>query len=277
MPDMMSLLGYQQLTNTVQQFVFPEFWFVNQVQDEPVDGAIASWDIEKPIIEIDYDFTTPSGEAQAVRSGDYGSRSSRMPCTFKFVACDPNKLAQLRAPGTTRRSVAGRDYITREQASLERRFGQYLEEYMISQALTGSLTIKVNGVTTVIDYGVPSSHKPTAAVSWAQSGTNILPELTEWKRLIRKDTGKTPRWAICGQNVMNYLMTNDFVKNMMGQTSMGIQIAENGMISRFHGLNWVVVDHYYASPGATEQFDTPFLGADKLLNACKLSLRVREI
>jgi hypothetical protein len=264
MADLQSVLGYQQLTRTVQTIRFPNFWFANQVTDEPIEGNIAQWDIEKPAIEIDTDFTTNSGEAQPVRMGTYGTRSQKMPVTFKFSSLDPGILAQLRQVGGTRRAVAGREYIVREQASIQRRFGAYLDEYLVAMALTGSLSIKINGQAVVIDYGIPASHKPTASVSWATTSTNVLDDLTEWKRIIRKDTGMEPKWAVCNQGVMNYLIRNTYIQNLIGQTAVGIQIAETGNLSRFHGLNWIVLDHHYAQEGATERFDTPFIGNDKL-------------
>ena len=263
MADLQSILGYQHLTRTVQTFRFPTFWFSNQVASEPIEGNVAMWDIEKPIIEIDTDFTTNSGEAQPVKMGSYGTRSQRMPVTFKFNSLDPGILSQLRAPGQTRRVKAGREYIVREQAAMQRRFGAYLDEYLLSKALTGTLTIKINGVSVAIDYGVPASHKPTSSASWATTTTNVLDDLTEWKRIIRKDTGLEPRYAICNQGVMNYLIRNEYVKNLIGQTSLGIQIAENGNMTKFHGLQWIVLDHHYAQEGATERFDTPFIANDK--------------
>ena len=148
---------------------------------------------------------------------------------------------------------------------MQRRFGSYLDEYLLSQAFTGSLTLTVGGVAQTIDYGIPSGNKPTAGVSWATSTTDIIGDLTTWKRLIVKATGMTPRWAVCNQTVMNYLMKNDHAKELMGQTATGIQIAENGYITHFHGLNWIVLDHHFAAAGSPDSFNTPFIADDKLL------------
>ena len=266
MPDLQTAFGYRDLTQTVQQFRFPNFWLVNQVPSESVDGTVASWDIERPRIDLDTNFTTLGGEAQPVAMGTYGNRTQAMPITFKFMTLDPSKLMQARIPGTTmtRASGGGRFYVQREQSSIQRRFGAYLEEYMLWKALTGTLTITISGISTAIDYGLAASHKPTSASSWTSTSYNLLPDLTEWKRIIRKDSGMEPRWALCNQVTMNYLMANQYVANLMGNTMYGVQLAEQGYITKFHGLTWVVLDHHYAQPGAIDRFDTPFIADGKV-------------
>jgi len=267
MSDLFTNLQYANLTATVTKFRFPNFWFVNQIPTEPVDGVIAMWDIEVPVIDIDTDFTTLNGEASPTRMGAYGTRTQKMPITFKFMTLDPGILMQLRAIGqigNAARAKRGQEYIIREQMAMKRRFGAYLDEYMIAQALTGTLNITINGVPVTINYGVPASHSPTFAFgSWANPATNITRDLTAWKRLVRKDTGLEPRWAICNQTVMNYVMANNSVANLL-QYGSGVGIAESGMVTKFHGLNWVVLDHHYAQPGAVDRFDTPFV-ADNFL------------
>lgn len=265
MAEIATFFGYEQLTRTIQKFRFPQFWFANQIPEESIGGNIAQWDIEKAIIEIDTDFTSNSGEAQPVRSGVYGTRSQKMPVTFKFVALDPGKLSQLRSPGSKERAKAGKVYVTREVSSIQRRFGAYLDEFLVSKCLTGTLTISINGLSTAIDYGIPASHKPTAASAWSTSSSNLFSDITEWKRLIRKDTGFEPRWAICNQTVMNYMLQNDDIQAYMGSTNFGVQVAETGNISRFHGMQWIVLDHHYAQSGATERFDTPFVAENKVI------------
>ena len=266
MATLNTILGYEYQTRTVQKFRFPNFWFVNQVGDEPIEGTIAKWDIEKPLIDLDIDFVTPSGAAQPVQMGGYGTRTQSMPITFKFMTLDPSVLSQLREVGSqSTRARAGRSYITREQAAMQRRFGAYLEEYMLAKALTGTLPIKIQGNSINIDYSLPASHAPTASASWATASTDIIADLTDWKRLIRQDSGFEPRWAICNQGVMNYLMKNTHVKDLIGSTSYGVQVGQSGQITSFHGLQWVVIDSFYAQPGAVERFDTPFIANDKLL------------
>jgi len=260
----LTIFQYQQLISVVNRLRFPNFWFVNQVPDEFLDGTIAVWDIEKPIIEIDTDFTTLSGEAQPVRMGTFAARTQRMPVTFKFQAFDTGVLMQLRAPGSAARSRAGREYVAREQVNIQRRFGAYLDEFMLSKAFTGSLTIKINGVPTVIDYGIPASHKPTTNGDWSDPAYNILPELTEWKRLVRRDSGFEPRWAIINQEVMNYLINNNFVQRYMAQQA-GVQIATTGQITNFFGLQWIVIDNNYAQEGVNDSFDTPFVAPNVVM------------
>ena len=262
--DLSSVFSYEYMTRVIQKFKFPEYWFVNMVPDEPIDGVVAEWDIDKQQIEIDTSFVDTTGSAEPLRSGDLGNRVQKMPITFKFMTLDPNKLYQLRELGSNRQKSSGRSYIMRNQKNMQWRLGAYLDEYLLSQALTGTLTITVNGVSTSIDYEVPASHKPSAAAAWSTTTTNVLTDLTNWKRLIVKDTGMTPRYAVCNQTVMNYLIRNADVQAYIGSTGAGVQIAENGYLVRFFGLTWVVLDHHYASAGATEAFNTPFIADNKL-------------
>jgi len=267
MSDLLTNLQYQNLTATVTKFRWPQFWFVNQIPTEPVDGTIAQWDIEVPVIDMNTDFTTLNGEAQPTRMGAYGTRTQKMPITFKFITMDPGILMQLRAIGqigNASRAQRGQEYVAREQMAIQRRFGSYLDEYLISQALTGTLNITVNGQAVSINYGLPSSHTPTYGNgAWSNPSTDLTKDLTAWKRLIRKDTGLEPRWAICNQTVMNMLLNNSNIKSYM-QYGSGVEIASSGQIVKYHGLQWIVLDHHYAQANAVDRFDTPFIADNQL-------------
>lgn len=260
------MLNYEQLTRTAEKFVFPDFWFVNNIPQEPISGVIARWDVHKPRIELDTEFTTITGSASVAAQGDYGTRTSQMPVTFKFKTLNVGQVAQLREIGTSINSSRnGRAYITREQFDIARRYGAYLDEYMLAKMFTGTLAITVNGVATNIDYEIPASHKPTAGTAWSTTSVDLQADLTRWKRLIVKDSGRTPRTVLLNQASLDRVTKNDDLMQLIASTPLAIQIAESGNITRFHGLNWVVLDHHYAGAGETEAFTTPFIADDRLI------------
>lgn len=259
------VLEYKALTATARKFDFPDLVFVNMVPVEPIDGVVATWDIVKPQIELDTKMTNITGAAQPARPSDVAARSQQMPVTFKFLTLNAGVISQLRDIGSQARQRAGRATVTREQNQMTQRFGRYVEEYMISQALTGSLSLTVNGVSLTIDYEIPSANKPTAGTSWGTTTTNILDDIKDWKRRIQKASGRTPRHVFCNQTVMNRLMRNDDVQTFLGSTQYGVQVAEHGYIAQFMGLTWHVIESHYAASGATEEFTTPYIADNYLI------------
>jgi hypothetical protein len=94
------------------------------------------------------------------------------------------------------------------QARLEQARGQAL--------YTGAVTINENGVQATIDFGMPGTHKPTAAASWALPGTDILTDLLTWRQLYVDDTGEQPGVILTSTKVVGYLMLNTGLRNLAG-------------------------------------------------------------
>lgn len=73
---------------------------------------------------------------------------------------------------------------------------------------TGKFTLAENGVNVEADFGMSATHKPTAAASWATSGTDILSDLLAWTQLYVDDNGVEPGMILMGRKVLSYLYNN---------------------------------------------------------------------
>ena len=269
MADLLNSLHWEALTGVVRQFDVPagQFYFVQNTPSRDIAGDVFSWDTLKQAINVDDVFTQRDGTAEAVRGNDYGKKTAVLVHSFKSRTLDAGTLMQLRAPGTNDRD--SRALLMEEQQTLQWRYGTYLDEWMITRAMTGTLTVKLGNVrqnvSYNITYGVPTSHTPTSAATWSAVGTNILTDLLNFKRIIARDSGLQAKTALCNQGVMNYMLRNTDLINWMGQTPLSLQIQANGHITRLAGLDFVVYDAHFADTTVTDQFNTPFIANDRLL------------
>src|SRR3990167_1678496 len=157
--DLETIFGTAALTKTAIRAKFADVPFVGMCPKTQLETTIFSYDIEEPDREIDSNFVATDGSSQGIQRQTYGRVSGEMPVTFKNKTMPPELLNKLRNPGT--RDVRNMEtWITREVVNMKNRYGDYLDAYMIASMLTGSLTITVSGVSTSIDYGVPTSQKP---------------------------------------------------------------------------------------------------------------------
>jgi len=257
--DLETIFGTAALTKTAIRAKFADVPFVGMCPKTQLETTIFSYDIEEPDREIDSNFVATDGSSQGIQRQTYGRVSGEMPVTFKNKTMPPELLNKLRNPGT--RDVRNMEtWITREVVNMKNRYGDYLDAYMIASMLTGSLTITVSGVSTSIDYGVPTSHKPTGG-AWSNVATSIKGDVLTATRLVSDDTGYAARYAFVNATTMNYLFANTEIQNYIKETNQGQTVVEKGIITNLYGLTWVKVDQSYMSSGVA----TRFLANDKII------------
>lgn len=108
------------------------------------------------------------------------------------------------------------DQIFDDAAMMVRAVQARMEQARGQALYTGAVTINENGVQATIDFGMPGTHKPTAAVTWATVTTDILTDLLTWKQLYVDDTGEQPGVIVTSTKVIGYLMRNTGLKGMAG-------------------------------------------------------------
>lgn len=122
------------------------------------------------------------------------------------------------------------------QARIEQARGQAL--------YTGTVVINENGVQATIDFGMPGSHKPTAAASWALPATDMLTDLLTWRQLYVDDTGEQPGVILTSSKVMGYMQRNVPLRELTvaGGASAPTIITQDtvGALLAAHGLPPVV-------------------------------------
>ena len=73
---------------------------------------------------------------------------------------------------------------------------------------TGKFTLAENGLYLEADFGMPATHKPTAAASWAVGATDILSDLLSWMQLYVDDNGEEPGSMIMSRIILGYCLNN---------------------------------------------------------------------
>jgi hypothetical protein len=267
MPDL-DIFSWKDMTGVVQRFVFPQFWFVNNIPTEDVEGTLVQWDIEKQVIAVDTTFTTDAGTAHPARQNDIGKQSYEMPVSFVYTVINSGDVTKLRRLGAEQRDAGAEQTIMRHLTSLRRRYTDFLTEWMISRAFTGTMSVTIgdaSGTAQTIDFGLPSSHITTAAASWSTAGTNILSDIRTQKVLIAQDYGAEAAVAVHNATVSVQTMRNTDLGNLVQGSVYASQIAEAGRLTNFFGLRWVEINHRFSVSGQTEGFMTPFVADERVI------------
>jgi hypothetical protein len=259
MPSELDLLHTTTLTATVVGFKFPEFLLQGRLfPAAEISGDTAEWDILKPGQSVG-EFVASGAPAKVVELEVVAHRMAKCLKRFDSKLLSGDFLNNLRDTGTRQKNA--RAMLTREQESLSRR-NAYAREYCVAKALSGSLAIAQDDVKVTIDYGIAAEHKPTASVSWATSTTEIPEDVVAWKRLIEEDSGYAPGYAFANDSVLRYLLKNQNVKDLLGESALREQIAQSGAINAFMGLEWIFYNAGYRDAEGTF---VPFIPDDTVI------------
>jgi len=244
----LEILHHKVLTRTVTDFAFPELLGLGLFPEERVEGITAQWDILSPARQKGT-FRVPGEPAARVELERVGSRTASCILMLLEKALDEATLAWLRLAGEEDVASA-RARITAEEAALARRI-DLAKEWAVWQALTGQLVIDQPNLKLTVDYGLDESHKPEVSTSWSSSSADIPADVRAWKKLIAQDSGYIAGEAFVNEGVMESMVKNENVKDVIGETSLKEQLAQEGYITRFLGLNWHVYDAGYLDASDT--------------------------
>jgi hypothetical protein len=158
-----------------------------------------------------FDAETPIGE----RDNFQRSRVGLPPISQKMLVGEEErlKLEMLRSGGDNTGALIQALYndarINTEAilARMELARGQVLT--------TGKFTFAgENGLKGIeADYGVQSSHLPTASVAWTDHGTaDPLEQMRDWADLYTDDAGEPPAYALTSRQAIGHLLRNDAVR-----------------------------------------------------------------
>lgn len=166
--------------------------------------------------------------------------------------------------------------VMREVTDLNTRFDNFAE-YMIWQALTGSLKLDFPDVQATVDYKFLPSHKPSSfSTPWSSATpSQIVEDIRGVKRLIRRDGGVEAREAYATEQVLSTIFDSfasagdasaNFAAGILLSDRMKDQYYQTGILPGFMGLKWNVQDSVYDSVGASysenpsrPSEETPFL------------------
>jgi len=254
------ILTTRVLTATAELFKFPEFVLQNMVPSESIEGDLAEWDIVEPNTQIDSDFVARDAQSQPSTYTLVKHQTANLIHTFKHKVISPEHLENLRGIGQRQRN--SEQHIAREQQDLVRRHGALMDEWMLWQALAGTLTITVGGSEQSLSYSIPVGNTPTASASWATVGTDILSDIRDWKDIVVTGSSRTPSFAMFNSSMTPYFINNTVLQNYLANSAEGARVVSEGMVSKLMGITLHEWDGVYKNAAGTV---TKFIPDDKFV------------
>lgn len=189
----------------------------------------------------------PNAEAHIVPRMGTAKQSASLVYLREKKVFQPTTTMWLRAPGSLTAVANAEQAVVKELNDLVTRADNFWE-WTLWQALQGSLVIdSADVVANPIDYGISSSHKPTASTSWATATPQqIIANITAWKNLILRDGNVNANKAYLTTATLGYIV-NAFVNNGINlmTDAMKDQYFRTGTITGFLGIDWTTVDTVY--------------------------------
>lgn len=263
MPDI-SLFEAAVLNGVVEKLTDPtDYTWLGTIPTTPSPFPVASWEVIRGSRTVAKP-NTPNAEAHIVpRMGRSLETASFIYVREKKVL-EPTTLHWLRAPGTLANKENAEKAAMRELKDLNQRVDN-LQEWACWQAIQGSLVFDSPDLSVVVDYKIPSSHKPTASTPWS-SGTpaSIISDVTAVKRLISRDGKVKPEVAYGAPETIDHIFAA-FAGNGASLLSDRAkdQYYQTGVLPGFLQLDWRPVDETYDVEG--QEGAEPYLPAGKVV------------
>jgi len=231
-------------------------------------------------------FVAPRAEGRVIKREGRVTRSYRPPYVKPKRVTEAEKILAKRATGATPYSgpspqqraaeELGKDMMELTEMIVRR------EEWMAAQALfTGKIIVTgiidegddSSVVNDEIDFQMSASHKITLTGGdlWTEANSKPMNNLRGWKRVISKDSGRTGRVAVYGQDVIEVFVDNtDVQKKMdMRRVDMGQidpQSLPDGVTYwgylKDPGIDIYTYDEWYLDDDGNEQ---PMVPVDRVL------------
>lgn len=252
------ILGGQNLTGVIQQTstgvpdVFPASFYASR---RPVDGDTA-------------EYTRVDGSRQTARIAAYGSPSQQR--ELKDIAKVPVKLihtveSMLHKPSVLTNLVSfdnpsqqqlGIAEVTRQTRQFRQLFDNLRVASLTSALFTGTINFdgsgnllpSTTGAKVTVNYGIPAGNTQQLNalgagnlldVTWDNAASDVATQVSALKKAARKLTGYPLAHAFYGQNVLDYLLNNNRVKEMMKfNPPANVQTLAGDVPAGLFGLQW---------------------------------------
>ncbi|HEV3029639.1 MAG TPA: major capsid protein, partial [Planctomycetota bacterium] len=190
-----------------------------------------------------------------------GTQHATLAKTFKSKPLVGDLWLDVRQPGTLERQTLMENQMALELEDYAMLMSRQ-DNYLISQALQGSIAMQFGEQNITVDYGIPASNKfstadATIPVDWENPDADILTDLKNMKLAISRNSGRTARFAWCSSRVMTALLNNENVREFVGRSVIGAQILEQGYVTNLMGLDWRISDETYTDENGGNV--TPYL------------------
>ncbi len=253
------VLQMRTMIETANEFEYDDdFILVNSIPRRGITGTLVKWDIRAPSRKMDTTFVGIDSASEAVDYVKVGEQVQNALVTFKHKPMGAGTINDLRQLGTAAERGA-RAMIVMEQEDLVRLNGVQKDEWMLWSMLKGTLSYSIGGIAVEIDYKIDATHIIDVSVTgpWSTSSTDILTQLRTWKRLIKKDSGRTAVKIYHNSSITPYIIENDTLKTYFATTTAGQRLVRDGEIGRIGKIEFIEYDGSYFNTSDAEQMYIP--------------------
>lgn len=165
------------------------------------------------------------------------------------------------SPGANSPALRAAALLGQDMAEMEESIQRRVEAMAAEAISTGVVTVKGEGVDTSISYDFDATHTPTltGGALWTATTADIIGNLTDWKRLISKDSGLTATDLILGETAAKALKANTALLTALnvwnatfGQLRPQAPVEGVTYLGQLEGLNiWAYDEWYYDDVSST--------------------------
>lgn len=127
-------------------------------------------------------------------------------------------------PGANTPALRAAKLLGQDMAELDETIQRRIEVMAGEALFAGQVTVKGDGVDTVVSYDFDATHTPTltGADLWTASTAKILDNLTAWKRLVAKDSGVTATDLVLGSDAAAAFLKNETLLKLLNTWNLSI-------------------------------------------------------
>jgi hypothetical protein len=255
------ILTTKFLTGLIRKFRNQQFVLLGMglFPEKPMRGHMSEWEEieeERALGELSGGTST----SKPVDGDPVTKRSIEMYKAYFNSVVDEEALIGVRNPGSNELQRIGEDEVGRRVAKIAKKIDR-IKEFLISQAIQGAGTVKLDGKTVNLPDRLDGSHKVSGS-DWSDPSTKILEDIDSDLQLIEEDSGYTPEFALTSRECITAIMQNETVGGFFNSTPAGVDYMVTGKLSRFKGLTWIAHNQVYKPKGGSP---TRFIGEDKII------------
>jgi hypothetical protein len=277
MPEI-SLLQPLVLRGVVEKFTAAEtLTMLRKVPQTPWPYPTAAWEIIRGARAIARP-NVPNSEAHIVPRLGRSAASAAFVYLREKKVFEPTTLHWLRQAANNVSDLAKTNAeaaVTREVGDLNQRFDNFAE-WMIWQALTGTLKFDYPDVQASVDYGFLPSHLANLSDWDSATPEQIIGDVRAVKRLVNRDGRVTCKEAYATELTMTYI----FDSFAHAGTTPGILLSDrmkdeyykSGTLPGFMGIDWNIQDSVYdatdaayTAAGSTPGTEQSFIADDHIV------------
>lgn len=254
-----SILNPQAFSTTVQKFKpSGALRFTGEVTHRNYRSKIAIFDTQ----EFSRRLAGFTSDGAPSKGKDLLTKKQRY-CTMGLCKVSKRMVAEedlvARKPGTA--SEIDPDAVRMDEAADLAGIVDRTLEFCIAKILrTGQLSstdLPDSENTFSIDFGIPAANTPTVGTSWSNTAADIVGDVTDAVEAIENNSGVPIRRIVVNRTVMNHITANTAIQSLLEASFKQNQLAEEGRVTRFLGLDWEIYNETYVDDsGEVQKFLT---------------------